>query len=141
MGLDEAEHATPLTSEERQGLVPSHITLRSELNELEQQNILEAATWASMRRRDPMGEPFGRNLHRRMFSDVWKWAGAYRTSGKNLGVDWPLIQPRMHEALEQTRYWIENKTLPPDDIAEVSPHSCLHTSLPQWKWALVASDG
>jgi len=42
--LDEAESATPLTPEEREGLIPSHITLRNELNELEQQNILEAAS-------------------------------------------------------------------------------------------------
>ena len=43
-GLDEQpDDATPLTPEEREGLVPSHVTLRSELNELEQQNILEAA--------------------------------------------------------------------------------------------------
>src|SRR5713101_5371021 len=107
--LDEAESATPLTPEEREGLIPSHITLRSELNELEQQNILEAATWASLRRRDPVGEPFARSLHRRMFRDVWSWAGAYRTSDKNLGVKWPLIQPGIHEVLEQTRYWIDNK--------------------------------
>ena len=70
--LDEAEHATALTPEEREGPIPSHITPRGELNELEQQNILEAVTWASMRQRDPVGEPFGRNLHRRMFRDVWK---------------------------------------------------------------------
>jgi hypothetical protein len=28
--------ATPLTPEERDGLIPTHVTLRSELNELEQ---------------------------------------------------------------------------------------------------------
>jgi|SRR6266850_7034023 Fic-DOC domain mobile mystery protein B len=115
--LDEAESATPLTPAEREGLIPSHITLRSELNELEQQNILEAATWASLRRRDPVGEPFARSLHRRMFRDVWSWAGTYRTSDKNLGVKWPLIQPRIREALEQTRYWIDHKTFLGDEIA------------------------
>jgi len=115
--LDEAESATPLTPAEREGLIPSHITLRSELNELEQQNILEAATWVSLRRRDPVGEPFARSLHRRMFRDVWSWAGTYRTSDKNLGVKWPLIQPRIREALEQTRYWIDHKTFLGDEIA------------------------
>ena len=115
--LDEAKDATPLTPEERQGLIPSHVTLHSELNELEQQNILEADTWAFLRRRYPVNEPFGRNLHRRMFRDVWRWAGTYRRSQKTIGVEWPLIQPRLYEALEQTRYWIENKTFPPDEIA------------------------
>jgi Fic-DOC domain mobile mystery protein B len=115
--LDEAEDATPLTAEEREDLVPSHVTLRSELNELEQQNILEAIAWASLRRWDPVSEPFARNLHRRMFRDVWRWAGTYRTSNKNLGAEWQLIQPRLYEAMEQTSYWIEHKTYPSDEIA------------------------
>ena len=66
-----------------------HLATTSE--ELEQQNILEADAWASFRRRDPVKEPFGRNLHRRMFGDVWRWAGTYRTSNKNLGVERSLI--------------------------------------------------
>jgi Fic-DOC domain mobile mystery protein B len=115
--LDEPQAATPLTAEEREDLIPSHVTLRSELNELEQQNILDADAWASLRRRDPVKEPFGRSLHRRMLRDVWRWAGTYRTSDKNIGVTWQLIQPRLHEALEQTRFWIESKTFPPDEIA------------------------
>jgi Fic-DOC domain mobile mystery protein B len=115
--LDEPKDATPLSPDEREGLIPSHVTLRSELNELEQQNILEADIWAFQRRREPVDEPFGRNLHRRMFRNVWRWAGTYRTSGKNLGVDAQLILPRLYEALEQVSYWIENKTFPPDEIA------------------------
>jgi Fic-DOC domain mobile mystery protein B len=115
--LDEAENATPLTPEEREGLIPSHITLHSELNELEQQNILEAVGWVFLRRRDPVDERFGRNLHKRMFRDVWRWAGSYRTSDKNLGVERQMIQPRLYETLEQTNYWIENKTFSPNEIA------------------------
>jgi Fic-DOC domain mobile mystery protein B len=115
--LDQPENTTPLTAEDREGLIPSHVTLRSELNELEQQNILEADTWASLRKYDPVGEQFGRNLHKRMFRNVWSWAGTYRTSNKNLGVEVPLILPRLYEAIEQTQYWINNKTFPSDEIA------------------------
>jgi Fic-DOC domain mobile mystery protein B len=115
--LEEAEDATPLTPEEREGLIPAHVTLRSELNELEQQNILQASTWAFQRKRNPVDEPFARNLHRRMFRDVWNWAGTYRTSDKNLGVQWQLIQPRVHETLEQIQFWIDNQTFPADEIA------------------------
>jgi Fic-DOC domain mobile mystery protein B len=64
-----------------------------------------------------VGEPFGRNLHRRMSRDVWNWAGTYRTSDKNLGVERQLILPRLYEAMEQTRYWTENKTFSQDEIA------------------------
>jgi Fic-DOC domain mobile mystery protein B len=115
--LAQPEHATPLTPEEREGLIPSHVTLHSELNELEQENILEADTWASLRKRDPVGEPFGHNLHRRMFRSVWTWAGTYRKSNKNVGVDWQLILPRLYEVIEQTKFWIENKTFSSDETA------------------------
>lgn len=54
----EPEDATVLDPDEREGLIPSHITLRRELNELEQQNILEATSWALARRRDPVDEGF-----------------------------------------------------------------------------------
>ena len=115
--LDEPDDATPLTAEERQGLIPSHVTLRRELNELEQQNIIEADTWVFARRHDPLKEAFVRNLHHRMFGNVWRWAGDYRQSNKNIGVDREQIQTRLHEALNNVKYWSEQKTFPPDEIA------------------------
>jgi Fic-DOC domain mobile mystery protein B len=114
---DEPDDATPLTLEEREGLIPSHVTLRRELNELEQQNILTADVWALQRRHDPVSEPFARNLHRRMFRKVWKWAGQYRTSDKNIGIPRARIQTGLYQALDNTRFWVENKTFPPDEIA------------------------
>lgn len=114
---DEPDDATPLSAEERDGLIPSHVTLRRELNELEQSNILAADLWAFARRRNPVDEAFGRGLHRRMFGTVWRWAGSYRISNKNLGVDRNEISVRLHQALGDTRYWIENTTFPPDEIA------------------------
>jgi hypothetical protein len=39
--------ATPINEEERESLIPSYITLRGELNEAEQANILEDEAWAS----------------------------------------------------------------------------------------------
>jgi Fic-DOC domain mobile mystery protein B len=114
---DEPIDATPLTPEEREGLTPSHVTLRRELNELEQQNILEADTWVFARKHDPVNEAFVRNLHHRMFGSVWRWAGTYRTSNKNIGVDRNQIQLRLNEAMDNVRYWIEHKTFPPDETA------------------------
>lgn len=114
---DEPDDATPLAPEEREGLIPSHVTLRRELNELEQQNILEADIWVFARKHDPVNEAFARSLHRRMFGSVWEWAGAYRTSNKNIGVDRDQIQVRLNEALDNVRYWIEHETYPPDEIA------------------------
>jgi Fic-DOC domain mobile mystery protein B len=114
---DEPDGATPLTPEERAQLIPSHITLRRELNELEQQNILEANTWVFSRKRNRLKEPFGRRMHRRMFGKVWRWAGNYRTTNKNIGVDRSQIQQRLYETFDNFRYWIEHKTYPPDELA------------------------
>ncbi len=121
--LDEPDDATPISADEREGLIPSHITLRSELNELEQQNILEAVSWAEQRKRDPVSESFGQNLHKRMFGQVWKWAGTYRTTEKSVGIDPFFISPKLAEAYEQFRYWVEHKTLPPDELAARFHHA------------------
>jgi Fic-DOC domain mobile mystery protein B len=115
--LDEPHDATPLSPEEKEGLIPAHITVRRELNELEQQNILDATVWAFERKRNPADEGFGQRLHRRMFGDVWRWAGQYRTTNKNIGVDRAAIGQRLLEAFDNVRYWIDHKTFPPDEIA------------------------
>lgn len=114
---EEPEGATPLTPEEREGLIPAQVTLRRELNELEQENILEASLWVTRRSRDPVSETFARNLHRRMFSKVWRWAGANRASNKNIGCDWWDIDLQLRGALEDARTWIEFSSYPADEIA------------------------
>jgi Fic-DOC domain mobile mystery protein B len=111
------DHATPLTPEEREGLIPTYVTLRGELNELEQQNILEADQWVFGRKRDVLDEPFLRGLHRRMFNRVWRWAGKYRTSERNLGVPPYRIEIDLRQLLDDARYWIEHETYPPDELA------------------------
>jgi Fic-DOC domain mobile mystery protein B len=124
---DEPQDATPLTPEEREereGLIPSHVTFRHELNELEQQNIITATVWAYQRRHNPVKEAFARNLHRRMFGKVWRWAGAYRKSNKNLGVDHADIIPRLYQVMDDVRYWIEHGTYQSDETA-LRFHHCL----------------
>ncbi|MDE1987961.1 MAG: mobile mystery protein B [Alphaproteobacteria bacterium] len=115
--FDAGDDATPLTPEERNGLVPSHVTLRRELNELEQQNILEADQWAFGRRRNVLDLTFLRGLHRRMFNHVWKWAGEYRTSERNLGIESYRIETELYRFLGDVRYWVENGVYPLDEIA------------------------
>jgi Fic-DOC domain mobile mystery protein B len=111
------DDATPLTADERQGLIPSHVTLRHELNELEQKNILEADRWAFQRKRQIVDESVLYRLHKRMFGDVWKWAGVYRKTERNLGVVPWKIPVEMRLLLDDVHYWIEHQTYPPDEIA------------------------
>ncbi len=112
-----AEGETPLTAEEREGLIPSHVTLRRELNELEQQNILEADAWVFARKRKVFDEAFAKNLHRRMFGHVWRWAGRYRETDKNIGIEAWRIAARIPEVLADAAYWVEHTTFPPDETA------------------------
>lgn len=109
--------ATPLLPEERDGLVPTHVTLKGELNELEQQNISAANGWALERKRNVLDEAFLRRLHRRMFDKVWRWAGEYRTSERNLGVPPHLIQPSLIQAIKDARSWIEHQSYERDELA------------------------
>jgi len=108
---------TELSEEEREVLIPSYITLRSELNEAEQANILEAEEWAFARKRNLLEEKFLNNLHKKMYGNVWRWAGQYRTTGKNIGVDAYRIPMDLRQLLDDCRYWIENGTYEPDEIA------------------------
>lgn len=108
---------TPLDAEEREQLIPSYITLRRELNEAEQVNIAAAAKWLSLRRRNVLDEKFLRNLHKQMFGQVWRWAGRYRTTPRNIGVDAYRIPMDVAQAVDDTRFWLEHNSFPPDEIA------------------------
>ena len=69
------------------------------------------------RRHDPIAESFGRSLHKRMFDKTWKWAGVYRRSDKNIGVEWTQIRVRLAEQLDNFHYWLEHGTFLPDELA------------------------
>jgi Fic-DOC domain mobile mystery protein B len=74
------------------------VITRDELNRAEADNISRAMSWLflSRRRFQPEAvtqEAWLRRLHKRMYDQVWTWAGQYRTSDRNLGV--PYWQLRM----------------------------------------------
>jgi len=111
------DNATPLTKAELDELIPTHISLRGELNELEQKNIAEADRWAFSRRRRVLDEAFLKGLHRRMFNAVWRWAGEFRTSERNFGVLPYRIQPELWQIIGDTRYAIQHKSYTNDELA------------------------
>jgi Fic-DOC domain mobile mystery protein B len=117
----EPDGATALTHEEREGLLQTWITYRHELNEAEQANILKAAAWGRRRRRssarDLLTEVFAKSLHKRMLDEVWNWAGTYRRSSRNIGIDAHRIPVDMPMMFDDVRFWIEHETYPPDEIA------------------------
>lgn len=109
--------ATPLTWEEQQDLIPGYISTRAELNEAEQANILDAMEWAFRRKRPVLNESFLLGLHKRMFGRVWKWAGQFRKTQKNIGIDHWLVPMELSRLLADARAWVECTSYPPDEIA------------------------
>lgn len=119
MGIFEADdNSTPLTTEEKNGLKLKWITLRSELNEAEARNIAQAQLWlASNKKKDVCSDTFLRNLHKKMFGDVWVWAGEYRTTERNIGVAPYQIPIKIMQLFDDLKFWIDNKTYSNHEIA------------------------
>jgi len=112
------EGATPLTPEEQEGLKQTWIATRTDLNSAEELNIEQALTWLKrQRRKDILREDFVRTLHKHMLGEVWTWAGAYRTTGKNIGTAPAQIRMELLSLFDDTKYWIEKSTYPSDEIA------------------------
>jgi Fic-DOC domain mobile mystery protein B len=122
MGLDfdSTNGQTPLDEDEKEGLLIATITTRGELDEFEQLGVERAIEW-TMRRKlgllEILTEDFVKELHRKMFADVWKWAGEFRASNKNLGVDKNEIRSEIKKLLDDCRYWIDHQTFAADEIA------------------------
>ena len=108
---DEPPGATPLTDEDIQGLIPTWVATREDLNAVEQESIEAGVRW--LRAVAPEADrhttiEFSDELHRQLFGQVWKWAGHRRQRAANVGVDWYLITESMRQLFENARYWREN---------------------------------
>lgn len=111
---------TPLNKDEISGLKIKSITTQSELDELEQLNIEKAIEWTintRLKTERILTEKFVKDLHKKMYGDVWKWAGEFRKSDKNIGVQWSQIGLKLKDLLDDTYYWIENNTYDSEEIA------------------------
>lgn len=122
MGLefDYKDGQTPLEDEEKDGLKIKSITTQRELDEFEQLNIEKTVEWTIHTKLKPeniLTEKFIKDLHKKMYGDVWKWAGEFRRTEKNIGIPWTKIGLELKNLLDDTKYWIENKTLSPEEIA------------------------
>ena len=111
------DNSTPLTEEEKQQLKAKWITTRAELNELETKGIADTEIWLLKNKKDILNETFIKNLHKKMFGNIWKWAGSFRTSERNIGVAPYEIQPKLRILLDDVKFWIDNQTFSPKEIA------------------------
>ncbi|MCB0707215.1 MAG: mobile mystery protein B [Saprospiraceae bacterium] len=122
MGLDlkYIKGQTPLDEEEKEGLKIKTISTVAELNEFEQQNIEKAEIWiyGKVFSVDKvLDEAFIKSIHKRMLGDVWKWAGNFRSTNKNIGVDKAQIQIELRKLIDDCKFWIKNDRFPSEEIA------------------------
>lgn len=111
---------TPISEEEKEGLLIKTISTRDELNEFEQQNIESAIEW-TLKQNFSVDKiltiDFILEVHKRMFNKIWEWAGTFRKTNKNIGVDKFQISQDLKILLDDCKYWIENDTFLNDEIA------------------------
>lgn len=113
--------ATQLDPNEIEGLIPN-IRLQSELNAREEDNIIRARRWAySSRNRLLKNSLLSINslklLHKKMFEDVWRWAGEFRTTEKNIGILAYQISTQLFNLCEDIKSQIEYGSYPLDECA------------------------
>ena len=105
----EPSGATPIEGEDLEGLIPDFVATRADLNQVEFENITAALPWA---RASTFAGPEGildygfmLTLHRRMFGDVWSWAGTLRQRVTNIGVEPHLIPEQSKQLLDDAKFW------------------------------------
>ncbi len=117
---DHINGQTPLDEDEREGLLIKNITTQGELDEFEQQHIENAMLWLSSKKinaEEILSEKFVKELHRRMYGGIWKWAGAFRKTDKNIGIDKHQISIVLKHLLDDCLYWIKNNSFSGEEIA------------------------
>ncbi len=120
LNLDYTDGQTPIDQDEKSGLKIKSISTMGELNEFEQQNIEEAISWkesSNFSTSNVLTVDFIKSVHRRMFKNVWRWAGDFRVTNKNIGVPYYLIRQDLQKLLDDCSFWINNGIYPPDEIA------------------------
>ncbi len=116
--IEYADGATPLDYDELKGLLPTHITTRGELDFLEMENINQAIIWCeSLKTNDILNINFICKLHKKMFSNVWKWAGKFRKSQKNIGIPYMQIEVELQTLCDDAQAWTDYNTYSPDEFA------------------------
>jgi len=120
LSLKYIEGQTPLDEDEKEGLLIKTISTHGELDEFEQANIQQALEWSIRNKffkEEILTEEFILLLHKKMFNEVWYWAGRIRKTNKNIGVDKYQIPVELRSLIEDCKYWIENQVFEPDEIA------------------------
>lgn len=117
----------PLTPEDLEGLIPSYLSTKEDLNLAEAENIAKAhIRFRKDRKRYAnlevlLDDMTLRAIHKEMFGDVWAWAGSYRRRMTNIGVMPEQVPMRTRElclnTLAMAEFCDRNNTQSCDELA------------------------
>lgn len=111
--------STPLGPDEIDGLIPSWIATRGDLNTAEQQNILDGLAkrkWQRIGVDRLLDDLAARQLHKDMFGQVWSWAGTYRSRELNIGVAPQRVSVCVRDLMLDAAAWLPGGHWGPDEI-------------------------
>ena len=106
----------------------SGLTTLSDLYEVEAFNIAEADAWLGeqdVELPEFLTQAFLRELHKRMFCEVWTWAGMLRSRETNLGVDPHQIAVQWEQLLGSTLWQLEDGSIPALEVGVRFHHDML----------------
>lgn len=113
------------------GLIPTWIATRGDLNAAEQANIIDALAqrrWRGLSTGQLLDDLMARRLHKDMFGEVWNWAGTYRLTERNIGVDPVTISVCVRDLMEDAKAWLSGpKPMEPDVVAYRFHHRLVQT--------------
>jgi Fic-DOC domain mobile mystery protein B len=120
LNLEYYKGQTPIEEEEKEELKIKTISTRGELDEFEQANIEKAVEWSL--KINPSAQKiltveFVKEVHKKMFGEVWGWAGKFRKTNKNIGVDKYQVEQELKNLMDDCKFWIDNSVYPEDEIA------------------------
>ena len=128
--VDYPDGATPLHPDELDCLKFKHVSTKRELDQLEQAGITEGLKWLDKQRNpDVLTEAFVLELHKRLFGSVWKWAGTFRRTEKNIGVDPIQVAIQLRQLLDDAKYWVEHGIYSPKELAARFHHKLVFIHL------------
>jgi len=110
---------TPLPHELQKGLKIKTIQTVGELDEYEEDNIAKGLSWLAKQKSNPCKYTFWIKLHKKLFENIWSWAGKIRTH-ELANPDFKLpnqIWQELYQLEKDLDFWITGKSFSNHELA------------------------
>lgn len=110
---------TPLPPELQKGLKIKTIQTIGELDEYEEDNIAKGLSWLARQKADPCKYAFWIKLHKKLFEQVWTWAGKIRMHElANPDFKDPHeIWPQLYQLEKDLEFWLSDASLSSQEMS------------------------